>query len=62
LAAADALLAAVRSPSGKAAVFDVLIVPADHHGAMGDASRYTAEELAVAMDFLIRAGFLDDQD
>jgi hypothetical protein len=60
-AAADALLDAVRSPAGKHAVIEVLFPRNPERTEAPPASGFTHDEFLLAMDFLVRAGFLDDE-
>ena len=59
-AAADALLEAVQSPAGRNAVLEVMF-PSDRATRRSDSDgRFSPDELVLAMDFLIRAGFMDN--
>jgi hypothetical protein len=61
-AAADALLEAVQSPSGKDAVLEVMFPNDRATRRSDDDGRFSPDELVLAMDFLIRAGFMEDQE
>lgn len=59
-AAADALLSVVSSAAGKNGVIEIVIDDTQDAAISLGESVFTQQEVLAAMDFLSRAGFMDD--